>query len=218
MSGWSERAAGLDRLEPETRARLDALSPITLPSGTPVFHPGDSAKGFVVVLEGRIEVFLTGPSGRDILLYAVEPGGSCVQTTLGLLGGEDYSGEAVTATDVRAALIPRTLFLSLMDTSPAFRGFVFSAFALRMQGMLHLLERVAFQRVESRLAAALIDRADGDAVRATHQELATAIGSAREVVSRRLDALARSGLVVTERGVVLIRDRAALARLAAVQD
>ncbi len=169
-------------------------------------------------MPGRIDVFLTGPSGRDILLYSVEPGGSCVQTTLGLLGGEDYSGEAIAATDVRAVLIPKVEFLSLMDGSPPFRAFVFAAFALRMQGMLHLLERVAFQRVESRLAAALLDRAEGEEVRATHQELATAIGSAREVVSRRLDALARSGLVATERGAVLIRDRTGLARLAAVQD
>jgi CRP/FNR family transcriptional regulator len=87
-----------------------------------------------------------------------------------------------------------------------------------MQGMLHLLERVAFQRIESRLAAALLDRAEAGEVRATHQELATAIGSAREVVSRRLDAFTRAGLVATERGAVMIRDPDGLARLAAVQD
>lgn len=218
MTDWVEEAAGFERLDAGARRRLFRLAPVTLPRGTALFHPGEAAKGFVVVLSGRIDVFLTGPSGRDILLYSVEPGGSCVQTTLGLLGGEDYSGEAVTATDVRAVLIPKGEFLSLMEGSPTFRAFVFAAFALRMQGMLHLLERVAFQRVESRLAAALLDRAEGTEVRATHQELATAIGSAREVVSRRLDALARSGLVATERGAVTIRDRTGLARLAAVQD
>lgn len=218
MTGWLEEAAGFERLDGDARRRLDRLSPVTLSRGTAVFHPGEAAKGFLVVLSGRIDVFLTGPSGRDILLYSVEPGGSCVQTTLGLLGGEDYSGEALAATDVCAVLVPKADFLSLMDGSAPFRAFVFTAFALRMQGMLHLLERVAFQRVESRLAAALLDRAEGAEVRATHQELATAIGSAREVVSRRLDALARSGLVATERGTVLIRDRTGLARLAAVQD
>ena len=218
MTGWVDTAVGLGQVEASARRRLDGLTPLGFDRGTALFHPGEAAKGFIVVLSGRIDVFLTGPSGRDILLYSVEAGGSCVQTTLGLLGGEDYSGEAVAANDVRAVLIPRAEFLTLMNTSPGFRGFVFSAFALRMQGMLHLLERVAFQRVESRLAATLLDRAEGREVRATHQELATAIGSAREVVSRRLDALARSGLVATERGVVLIRDPAGLARLAAVQD
>jgi CRP/FNR family transcriptional regulator, anaerobic regulatory protein len=218
LAGWVAAAPGLVSLEPEARRTLARLHPSALPRGTPLFHPGDAAKGFVVVLDGRVEVFLIGASGRDILLYAVEAGGTCIQTTLGLLGGDDYSGEAVAATDCTIVLIPKSAFLSLMDSSAAFRGFVFSAFATRMQGMMHVLERVAFQRIESRLAAALLDRAEGDRVNATHQDLATAIGSAREVISRRLEAFARSGLVDTERGAVLLRDRTALFRLAAIQD
>lgn len=215
---WTSEATGLAALDPEARARLEALRPVDLPHGTPLFHPGDSAKGFVVVLAGRIEVFLTGPSGRDILLYAVEPGGSCVQTTLGLLGGEAYSGEALAATDCRIVLIPKAEFLTLMDISAGFRGFVFTAFAVRMQGMLHVLERVAFQRIESRLAQTLLDRVADGMVHATHQELATAIGSAREVVSRRLEAFGRSGWVTTERGAVRVVDAPALRRLAAATE
>jgi len=218
VSDWTEAAAGLEALDPAARARLSRLPSAAVPRGTALFHPGDAARGFVVVLEGRIEVFLIGASGRDILLYAVEAGGTCIQSTLGLLGGQDYSGEAVAATDCTVVLIPRTEFLTLMDSSAAFRGYVFFAFASRMQGMMHVLERVAFQRIEGRLAAALLDRAEGDRVSATHQDLATAIGSAREVVSRRLEAFARSGLVDTERGAVVLRDLGALSRLAAVQD
>jgi len=167
-----------------------------------------------VVLKGRVDVFLTGPSGREILLYAVEPGQSCIQSTLGLMGGEDYSGEAITRTDCRLVLIPRDMFLDLMDHSDAFRGFVFRAFATRMQSMMHLLERVAFERVESRLARCLLDRAEGNSLTATHAEIATMIGSAREVVSRRLDALARRGILRLERGMVHIRDPETLAELA----
>ncbi|MCU9849711.1 Crp/Fnr family transcriptional regulator [Defluviimonas sp. WL0024] len=218
MTVWTSEATGLGALDAAARRQIETLVPVELARGTPVFHPGDTVKGFVVVLKGRIEVFLTGPSGRDILLYAVEPGGSCVQTTLGLLGGDDYSGEAVAATDCRLVLIPRGLFLTLMDSSATFRAYVFSAFAARMQGMMHVLERVAFQRVESRLAQALLDRATDGVVHATHQELATAIGSAREVVSRRLDALQRSGWVATERGAVRLTDAPALRRLAAAAE
>ena len=215
MSRWTRDAIGLEALDEPARRQLETLAPMDMGRGAPVFHPGDTVKGFVVVLRGRIDVFLTGPSGRDILLYSVEPGGSCVQTTLGLLGGEDYSGEAVAAADSRIVLIPRGMFLAMMEQSAAFRGFVFSAFATRMQSMMHVLERVAFQRVESRLAQTLLDRADGDRVQITHAELATAIGSAREVVSRRLEAFARAGLVATERGAVRITDAAGLRRLAA---
>lgn len=218
MTGWADSAPGLEGLDPAIYARLNRLRPVELGRGTPVFHPGETAKGFVVVLSGRIDVFLTGPSGRDILLYSVEPGGSCVQTTLGLLGGAEYSGEAVAATDCRLVIVPRGMFLALMDQSAGFRAFVFAAFATRMQSMMHVLERVAFQRIESRLAQALLERAGDGRITATHQELATAIGSAREVVSRRLEAFARAGFVATERGAVTVTDPAALRRLAAAAE
>nr|WP_254899240.1 Crp/Fnr family transcriptional regulator [Thalassococcus arenae] len=201
-------------LDEQSRARLERLPVQDVPAGTALFHPGDAVRGFVVVLAGRIEVFLTGPTGRDILLYAVEPGESCVQSTLGLLGGEAYSGEAVTRTACRVVLIPRDTFLALMNDDAAFRGFVFRAFAARMQATMQVLERVAFTRVEARLAGALLERAKDGRVAATHAELAVAIGSAREVVSRRLDALERRGVVALERGAVILRDRTALVALA----
>ncbi|MEL7258917.1 MAG: Crp/Fnr family transcriptional regulator [Pseudomonadota bacterium] len=211
---WVADAAGLATLDPDARARLDRLSPITAPKGMALFHPGETVKGFVVVLAGRIDVFLTGPTGRDILLYAVEPGQSCVQSTLGLLGGEDYSGEAVVQQDAELVLIPRETFLALMKTSERFREYVFTAFAQRMQSMMHVLEKLAFSRVEARLAQCLLERAEGGVLRATHAEIATMIGSAREVVSRRLDALEKRGVLRLDRGVVHIKDAATLVHIA----
>ncbi len=214
--GWVDHATGLDGLAPADRAALDRLPITEAPKGTVLFCPGDAARGFVVVLKGRVEVFLVGPNGREILLYPVEPGQSCVQSTLGLLGGDDYSGEAITTTECTLVLIPRDLFLPLMDRSTAFRQFVFASFANRMQGMMHLLEQVAFQKVESRLAKALLKRAENDAVMATHQELAVAIGSAREVVSRRLEAMAKRGFVRLDRGRVQLVDKDSLQALSQI--
>ena len=74
---------------------------------------------------------------------------------------------------------------------------------------------MAFLKIEARLARHLLDRADARGiVSATHADLARGIGSAREVVSRRLDAMARNGLIRVERGWIELRDRAALARAA----
>lgn len=218
QSDWTEGVAGLGALDAESRTALGGLVPVDIARGTTIFRPGEMAQGFAVVLSGRIEVFLTGPSGREILLYAVEPGSSCVLTTLALLGGDTYGGEAITSRDTRVVVIPRAMFRRLMDSSAGFRAHVFTAFSTRMQDMMALLERVAFHRVEARLAAELLELAQDGEVRATHQELATRIGSAREVVSRRLDAMARAGLVATERGMVELRDRPGLARLAAAGD
>ena len=215
--GWRARATGLPPLRATAAARLDALAPVDVPEGAVLFRPGETVNGFVIVLRGRIEVYLTGLSGREILLYTVEPGQSCVQSTLGLMGGEDYSGEAVAHTACEIVLVPRDTFLRLMDDDPGFRGFVFAAFAARLQSMMHLLDRVAFQRIETRLAECLLARAEGGRINATHAEIAVMIGTAREVVSRRLDALARRGIVALERGVVRILDGETLAELAQIE-
>lgn len=217
MTQWSSLPP-LDGLSPPARDILSRLAPVALPRGAVVFRPGDAPQGFPVVIEGRIDVFLTGANGRDILLYSVARGQSCVQTTLGLLGGGEYGGEGVAAADCRLVVIPRATFLRLMDEEAAFRAFVFAAFAQRMQSMIHLLEEVAFQRVEIRLARALLDLGRDGAVAATHAELATRIGSAREVVSRRLETMARRGWIATERGQVRVVDRDSLSRLAETRD
>lgn len=209
--GWA--AALLPGLDADKVARLDALPAMDLPAGQCLFRAGDTARGFAMVLDGRIEVTLTAASGREILLYAIEPGQSCIQTTLGLLGDAPYSGEAATVTPARVVMIPATEFARLMDGSAVFRAFVFRAFAARMAELTTLLETVAFTRVEARLARALLDLADGARVTATHADLAARIGSAREVISRHLERWAAQGLIATQRGQITLLDRERLHRI-----
>lgn len=212
---WTLSYPGLALLDDDSRTRLTRLRPMDVPMGHVLFRPGDAVKGYVVCLEGRVDVCLAGPTGREILLYQVVPGQSCVQSTLGLLGGEDYTAEARTMSDSRIVLIPRDVFMALLNASEPFRAFVFQAFAQRMQNMMHVLEKIAFLTTEIRLADALIARADPDGrVTATQAELATVVGTAREVVSRRLMALANRGLVRLERGGVIITDRPQLQAMA----
>ncbi len=211
MSDWIARSTLSEMLDSEARALLQGVHAGHFPRDSILFHPGDAVRGFAIVLSGRVGVYLTGPGGRDILLYDITPGQTCVQSTLGILGDEDYSAEAICETDCELALIPRDLFQRLLARSPAFRNFVFGAFAKRFQNMMHLLEQVAFVRVENRLARALLARVDDSGtVHATHQELATQVGTAREVVSRRLDTFAKRGLLRLERGSLEITDAAGL--------
>ena len=203
----------LSTLEPDARARLANVQASTLPKGTQLFHAGDEVQGFAVVLSGKVGVYLTGAGGREILLYDITPGKTCVQSTIGLMSQELYSAEAICEVDTRLAFLPRPVFNTLLSTSPAFRDYVFSAFGERMQSMMHLLEQVAFVRIESRLAAALLGLAAPTA-QITHAELATRIGTAREVVSRRLDTWSKRGIVRLERGSITVLQPAALQNLA----
>lgn len=212
--GWTSRAQGLSGLAPESLAKLDALVPANVPAGTVLFRPGDAVQGYVIVLSGRIGVYLVGANGREIQLYSVAPGSSCIQSTLGLLGGDDYTAEAVVEEDAEVVLLPQDLFLAQLDADPAFRRLVFAAFAQHMQSTMLLLERVAFQSVDARLAAYLLSRGEDGVVHGTQQDMASAIGSAREVVSRRLDAMEKRGWLTRERGRVTLGDAAALTRMA----
>lgn len=187
---------------------LERLKHLHMPQGAVLFRPGDAAQGFVLVLDGRVGVYLTGANGRDLRLYTVTSGTSCIQTTLGLLGGETYSGEAIAETDLDLMLIPAADFRALIEQSNSFRTFVFKAFGRRMSDVTHTLEQVAFVRVEARIAAHLLTNADEQGLVAeTHQSIATAIGSVREVVSRRLEALSKSGLIEQERGQIKVLDK-----------
>jgi len=211
MEDWTRSLGPLAR---SSRAALDALPLASLPKGAVLFTPGAEAQGFPVILSGRVEVTLTTATGREILLYAVAPGQSCVQTTLGLMGGEPYSATATTVGEVRAILIPRALFLRLMDEDPAFRAFVLRVFGQRMTDLTRLLEQVAFASVEARLAATLLSLEVGGLITTTQAALATRLGTAREVVSRRLEAWAAEGILVTGRGQIRLTDLVALRRIA----
>lgn len=202
-------------LDAAASAALAQLPSRQVPEGTVLFRPGEDAAGFVLVREGVVAVHLTGRSGREISLYEVAPGQTCVQTTLCLLGQVSYSAEAVAKTPTTLTIVPKGLFHRLLAESASFRDYVFRSLGNRLADVTNVLEQVAFVRIEARLAHELLRRAGADPVAVvTHQELAAAIGSVREVVSRRLEGLAKLQLVALDRGQVRILDRRGLTAMA----
>ena len=214
---WISQFPGLARLGPDLRATLLTQSLIlTVPAGTVVFGPGKPPEHLLLLLDGRVRVQQTSEEGREIVLYRVAAGESCVMTTACLLAHEDYSAEGIAETDVRAAAIPRARFDDLASRSVEFRTFIFTAYARRMSDLFMVIEEIAFQRLDIRLAQKLIELArDTGQIRATHQQLAAELGTAREVISRQLGEFQRRGWIRQARGVVDLLDAAAIGRLAA---
>lgn len=210
-TSWVDAVSALARLEPQARALIEDLRPFSVEAGRSLFSPGAPCAGFVVILSGVVRVGVSARSGRALVLYRVAREEVCVQTTLCLMAGLDYSAEGVAETPVTMVMIPAARFESLMAVSQIFRRFVFARFGQRLQDISRLLEQVAFARVDSRIAQALLARADAQGrLVATHQTLAEEIGSAREVVSRQLQAFARAGMVRLGRGEIELVDREAL--------
>jgi CRP/FNR family transcriptional regulator, anaerobic regulatory protein len=214
---WLDSIAALEKLEPEARALVADLQPFEIEAGRTLFSPGAACAGFALVLSGVIRVGINAESGRSLVLYRVSTDEVCVQTTLCLMAGLEYSAEGVTETAVRLLMVPAARFDKLIAVSKVFRSFVFARFGARLNDISRLLETIAFARVDSRLAQALLLRADAQGrVAATHQGLAEEVGTAREVVSRQLEAFARAGLVALGRGEVKVLDRASLESRASV--
>ena len=108
------------------------------------------------------------------------------------------------------------VFDELVSQSAEFRQFVFSAFGRRITNLFHVIEEVAFQRVDIRLAEKLIELSAGETlVRITHQQLAAELGTAREVISRQLSEFQRRHWIEQSRGVIKLEDKPGLKRLAA---
>lgn len=214
---WTASVAALARLDRATRTALAQAARITtLPAGSRAFAPGTACENYFVVLDGAIRVQMVAPSGREIVLYRVEAGQSCILTTACLLAGDDYPAEALVEHDASIAIVPVAAFNALLGTSAALRDFVFAEFGSRILDLMLVFEEVAFRRVDLRLARCLIERCDQQGVlRASHQELSVELGTAREVISRQLKEFERQGWITLDRRRIAVLDAKALATFAA---
>jgi len=195
------------------RRICDTLQAVSLAAGTTLFDERQPCLGFPFVLDGAIRVAKVSASGRELPLYRVLAGESCIITSSCLLGHADYNARGVTEGPTTLALLPRQLFDEML-AEPVFRDFVFALFAERMAELMQLVEAVAFHKLDQRLAALLLGK--GRVVHATHQHLADELGSVREIVSRLLKGFAEQGLVQLGREQVEVLDAAGLRRVASV--
>jgi CRP/FNR family transcriptional regulator len=187
---------------------------IRLPAGQAAFRPGDACENYVMVASGTIRVQKVAESGREIVLYRVEPGETCVLTTSCLLGGARYPAEGVTESEVEAAVLPIARFHEAVAASDGFRRFVFASLGERLSDLMVLVEAIAFGRVDARLAERLLALGGSNGqIATTHQSLAAELGTAREVVSRLLKEFERHGWLALTRGRIELKDRAALQRV-----
>lgn len=192
-------------------AVLDRVQLLRVPAGTPMFGEGSPCRQFPLVLEGSIRV-AKGSDGRELQLYRVMPGESCVLTGGCLVGGRDYPATGVVEQDARLVVLPKPVFDELLATHAPFRQYVFSLFAERLTELMALVEAVAFHKLDRRVAGALLGH--GRVVELTHQQLADEVGSVREIVTRILRSFADQGLVRLSRGSVEVLDAGGLRRVA----
>ena len=189
-----------------------ALQHLSVPAGTRLFDEGAHCQGFPLLLGGAVRVARGSASGRQLELYRVTAGETCVVSTASLVQRQGLSARGDTTEATELVLVSPDVFERWCEVA-AFRRHVFGMFATRLADLMALAEAVAFQRLDQRLAQALLGR--GLTVTITHQALADELGTVREIVSRLLNRFERQGWVVLGRERIQIADPAALRAVAA---
>ena len=204
--------AALD--SPPWRAALARAKLACLPPDTIAFNQNDPCACFLQLLDGRLRVQQASSGGREITLYRVEAGQTCVLTVACLLAGRAYTAQGVTETPVTALAIPREPFLAALNGAPELQRFVFGQFSDKLHHMFGLFEQMAFGNVGLRIARHLLTHGgDAETLAITHEKLALELGTDRVVVSRALKEFERIGLVHCLRGRIGIEREALRAYL-----
>jgi CRP/FNR family transcriptional regulator len=188
------------------------LMVMDVPAHTTLFRETETCQGFPLLLSGEVRVSRSAPNGRELELYRVLPGEMCLVSSACLFAGHVFNAQGITTQPTRLVAMPPSTFRTALATE-AFRDYVLGLFAARMADLTGLIEAVAFQRLDSRLAATLLGH--GNQVRTTHQLLADELGTVREIVTRLLHRFERAGWVSLSRECITICDSTALRQLAA---
>lgn len=173
-------------------------------AGTVLLREKQYIKSVPLVIEGSIKLRKTDPNGREIVFYHVEPGESCILSITSCLNEKGSQAEAIVDKKSKILLVGASHIPEWMERFPSWRRFVYSLYYERMADLLGLLDQVIFQSVDTRLVMFLKENAVNSEIEITHQQLASNLGTAREVISRLLKQMEKEELISMKRGKILI--------------
>ncbi len=192
----------------DDEASLAHLTRLSARVGDTIFNPGDTSKAFLILLNGCIRVDLITKTDREIVLYRMRETETCIITATTLLESETYFARGIAETDIAALAMPQADFEKVMANSPAFTHFVLQDYARRVSSLVQLVDRLTTKNVQADIMAFLRGEMDADGiVVVTQTDLARDIGTAREVISRKLTALEKQGTIRRERGQIIILEK-----------
>jgi CRP/FNR family transcriptional regulator len=185
-----------------------------IPKGKDVFLEGSHVDSIALLLSGVVRVYKIGETGREITLYRFGNGQSCILTANAILTQKTFPAIATVEEDAEAVMIPADRFRDWVVRYDPWREFVFDLLSQRLSTVMAIVEEIAFRRMDSRVGSLLLDRVRvQNPIRITHQEIASELGSSREVISRLLEDFSERGLIRSRRGEIEVLDREGLASI-----
>jgi len=176
---------------------------VEAPKNHRLFSTGDVCENFVLVAEGQVRVQLSTKSGREMILFRLEPGQSCALTTSCLLTDSPYYAEGIAETPLKLIMIPAATFRSTLSSHPKLSIRLLDNYAQRIGQLTSVIDRLMSRDLGAELKIFLLEKADKNhKVKFSHQKIADELGSSREVISRKLKLMEKAGLISLSRGLI----------------
>ena len=197
----------------DNRARLArGLRYLQCAKGHAVLSKGQRVSGAFVVVSGTLRVYTLSADGHEATLYTIKEGEACVLALNCIFNDLLYPAWVEASAATRIATIPGPLFKILFDAEPAIRNMTVQAFSTIVFRLMTELEGIHSYRLEQRLSNFLLLHASADGlVQMTQQEIASHLGTSREVIARALSQLVADRRIRTRRGQIVISDPKRLA-------
>jgi CRP/FNR family transcriptional regulator len=183
----------------EIRKKLVEYSVIKrFKEGDNILREGSHIHAIPIIATGSVRVMRTNDDGREIFLYYLKTGESCVMSILGGLHNDTSKVKAVAEEDTEIFFIPNDKLASLIRDYPQFLDYIFRLYHKRFEESLDIINEIAFKKMDERLVTLLEKKAElynDRTISITHEQLANELGTARAVISRLLKQLEEYGAV-----------------------
>ncbi len=195
-------------LDKVTREKLEALGDTRhFKEGDVILAESAYIKSIPIVLSGVLRVMRTDEEGKEILLYYIKPGESCVMSFLGGLNHDTSKVRAVVEEDADILLLPVDKANELVKSDHRWTDFIFKLYHKRFEELLNVVNSIAFQKLDQRIISFLQKKsalAQSKEIQITHQQLADELGSSREVISRLLKQMENENLIKLSRNKITL--------------
>lgn len=178
-----------------------------LPAETVLLQKDSYVKSIPVVLSGSMRVIREDDEGKEILLYYIQPGESCIMSFLAGIHEDPSKIRLIVEEDAEVIMVPINAASKWIAQFPEWAAFIFKLYHRRFEELLSVIDAVAFQKLDDRIINLFKKKAviyQSNEFSITHQQLAEELGTTREVVSRLLKQLEKKGFIGLSRNKISI--------------
>jgi len=196
------------QISPELKSKLTELGfQKTFEENEVILRESSYIKAIPIVLSGSLRVMRTEEDGRELLLYYIKAGESCIMSFLGGIHDDTSKINAVAEEKTELLLIPMDKISLLVKDFPEWLDYIFKLYHKRFEELLEVVDAIAFKKLDERILDFVKNKANltnSNVINLTHEQIANELGSARVVVSRLLKQLESEGVVELGRNKITL--------------